>query len=69
MHPETCTEEQWASVLDGSAVVRDWFVVGVEGHAVDDAEMVDAEEGEDSGREWEYDGEGQRVLGMEQVEL
>jgi len=27
----TCTKEVWDTVKNGTAVVRDWFVVGVEG--------------------------------------
>jgi len=29
--PGTCTKEQWETVANGTAIVRDWIVVGVEG--------------------------------------
>jgi carboxypeptidase C (cathepsin A) len=32
--PETCTEEMWAAVKNGSAIIKDWFVVGLKEDAV-----------------------------------
>jgi len=31
----SCTEDVWAAVVNGTAVVRDWWVVGFEGEGGD----------------------------------
>lgn len=37
--PETCVPEVWAAVMNGTAVVEDWFVVGVEEKQVVEDEL------------------------------
>jgi hypothetical protein len=58
LHPETCTEEQYAQVLDGAVLIKDFVVVvyDVEVKIVEEIEFAES-----------FEGQGQEFLG--QIEL
>ncbi|KAK2023101.1 serine carboxypeptidase [Colletotrichum zoysiae] len=47
LKPETCRPEVWERVVDGTALVRDWYVVGGEG----DDDVLDAQPGGGAGQQ------------------
>ncbi|KAK2000992.1 serine carboxypeptidase [Colletotrichum falcatum] len=60
LKPETCRPEVWQRVVDGTALVRDWYVVGDAAGDDDDDDdgdddVVDAQPGGDAGRQTSED--------------
>ena len=57
--PERCTEEAWAVVENGTAVIKDYFVVGVEDETVRQPEEKEEEDDDD---EWVVVEDGQQQV-------
>jgi len=43
LNPETCTEEQYNTVKNGTAIIKDWIVIGVK-----DDQKKDAADGKET---------------------